>query len=979
MPCWAAWPSAYSIQPLHPIAGSKDSCLREGIHNLTFLRGGNSPSASKKEQNSSLTQPAVELSMTFVDTSTALAWSADGDLHDLDESVPCGCHSLNSTGLYVYVNQTELDWIGYSREEIVGKKSFGDLLTPESRKLFLKRYPVFQQRGTTRGVEYDIVRKDGSILPVLLNANVVRDSEGRYLMSRATLFDITERRHTEEILRQSEEMFAKVFRSSPAAIAITTARDGRVIDANDSMLRLLGYHWGEIVGRTTLDLEIWANWLDRQCLLDDLIAHGAVRERECKIRMKGGRTITTLFSAEIVVIGGESCILALLADITDRIEAEAALRESEQRCLAVIEAGNDCVWEADTECRVTYVSPQVRQLLGYEPEEIVGKPLFQCLQPEEAKRVEVIFSKHVAERSSFRCVENINIHKMGQLVVLETNGIPILGADGELRGYRGTSRDITERKRTLDALRHSEEMHRSLVENIDAGIARMDTDYKIVALNRAQARRIGKTQEQLIGKHCHRVFESRDTVCPDCQGHVAMASRMPAECKRLSNPEGSVGHNVRVKAFPLIGPDGVPTGFIELVEDISERTRAEELLRQAKETAEAANRAKTEFLANMSHEIRTPLTAILGYADILGDNADPSLIREASETIKRNGEHLLQLISDILDLSKIEAVRLEPHLTPCNPRQIVDEVASLMRVRMDAKGLRFAVEYPEPLPASVYSDPLRLRQILINLLGNAAKFTETGAVRIVSRLVEESASPKLRIDVIDTGIGLKQEQIAMLFQPFTQLDSSARRRFGGTGLGLAISKRLALMLGGDITVASTPGIGSTFSLTIATGPLDAMSVAIEPTDAVSSVLPAPADPGRLDCRLLLAEDGRDNQRLVSFVLRKRNAEVTVVENGQVAFDCATAAMAAGTPFDIILMDMQMPVLDGYEATARLRNAGFAGPIIAITAHAMPEDRQRCIEAGCDDYLSKPIAADRLVALVASHLARKSSAASLGLT
>jgi len=288
-----------------------------------------------------------------------------------------------------------------------------------------------------------------------------------------------------------------------------------------------------------------------------------------------------------------------------------------------------------------------------------------------------------------------------------------------------------------------------------------------------------------------------------------------------------------------------------------------------------------------------------------------------------------------------------------------------MRVRSDAKGLPLVLDHQGAVPESIRTDPLRLRQILVNLVGNAIKFTETGSVRIAVRPDTERGEARLRFDVIDTGIGIAEEHLSMLFRPFFQLDGSARRRYAGTGLGLAISRRLAEMLGGDITVSSTLGRGSTFSVTIAIRPPDdRVESQLPPVETTRSVT-ASDDLPRLNCRILFAEDGPDNQRLIAFLLRKAGADVTVVEDGQKAVD--ELAHRGVDAFDLILMDMQMPVMDGYEATRRLKEMGFRGAIVALTAHAMPEDQRKCMAAGCDDYLSKPVDRRQLLQTAAKHV------------
>jgi signal transduction histidine kinase/CheY-like chemotaxis protein len=403
---------------------------------------------------------------------------------------------------------------------------------------------------------------------------------------------------------------------------------------------------------------------------------------------------------------------------------------------------------------------------------------------------------------------------------------------------------------------------------------------------------------------------------------------------------------------------------------------ASSLAETARNAALAADRAKSAFLANMSHEIRTPLTAILGFTDELIEESertgtthgpDPALL-----TVKRNGHHLLAIVNDILDLSRIEAGKLSVESQPCPPLRIVADIVALLRPRALEKQLRLDVRVKGPVPESIRSDATRIQQILMNLVGNAIKFTEVGGVTIRLELLPagpERPDPKLAFDVIDTGIGLAPADYARIFEAFAQVDTSLTRRYGGTGLGLTISRALARLLGGDITVESPSGGGSVFRVMLGTGSLEGVrlieSLAADVLRPTTPALTRPvmAELPPLRGRVLLAEDGPDNQALISSLLRRAGLEVELASDGQIACEKVTAAQEAGEPYDLVVMDMQMPLMTGYEATAALRRDGFTLPILALTAQAMAGDRDKCIAAGCNEYLSKPIDRNRLLTLV----------------
>ena len=682
-----------------------------------------------------------------------------------------------------------------------------------------------------------------------------------------------------------------------------------------------------------------------------------------------------------------------------RVESE--FRESKERFVQIAELTGEVIWEIDADARFTFVSDASTAVLGYEPSELVGRFHVYDLHPEEGREAlrAGVLETH-AKKVDVVNLQTRAVTRDGRILDILVNGTATFDKNGELLGYRGSTRDITKllaaenrlRATAVDLKAETAKLS-SMISGMEEGVVFADRDNRIVEVNEFFCRLVGQDRETIVGRALEEIHSSE------------VSRRIARQIERYRNDAASRADIIERRMGPAdvilrvqpVYREGVYDGVLLNVIDVSElaKTRREleaanaqleKAVFQASELAvkaEAASEAKSRFLANMSHEIRTPMTAILGYADMLqealGDSAHVPLV----DPICRNGKHLLSLINDILDLSKIEAGRLETEKLHYDPHNVVSELSNLMSARAREKGIGFHVEYDGPIPQTIFTDPTRLRQILANLLANAIKFTARGEVRIVVRLVDgESTEPTMQFDVIDTGIGMSEAQVADGFRPFKQADASTSRNFGGTGLGLAISDRLARMLGGELTVTSTLGDGSCFTLYIPTGPLEGIRLVDQDAsvckDKPSNQQEHRAEPTAcLDCHVLFAEDGPDNQRLISLLLQKAGAEVTIAENGQEAFDLAmgdlnTDASQRETlhrPIDVILMDMQMPVMDGYEATRRLREAGYTGPIIALTANAMSDDRQKCVESGCDDYATKPIDRAKLLEVVARHATR----------
>ena len=523
------------------------------------------------------------------------------------------------------------------------------------------------------------------------------------------------------------------------------------------------------------------------------------------------------------------------------------------------------------------------------------------------------------------------------------------------------------------------------------GILAVDGDGKVILANRRLGEMWNIPPELIASESDEILLRSVQGLFVDPDAFLEKVSYLYDHCHETSRDEVALidGRIFDRYSAPMFGPNDRYFGRVWYFRDITEHKRAEEQLRnyaaeleaanesleKSNRLAEAANRAKREFLANMSHEIRTPMTAILGFSDLAASpNVPYQERREFLAGIQRNGKALLELIGDILDLSRIEADRLTLERADCPLRQIIDDLLPVVQFQAEQKGLALELDYAFPLPETIHTDPVRLRQVLTNLIGNAVKFTERGAVRITVRCTRETDGPgRMQFAISDTGIGIPADKIGELFDPFTQVDASASRRYGGTGLGLAISKRLAKALGGGVEVTSQLGEGSTFTLTIDVGPLNGVRMlqSSHASPTAEKELPSVEHEVPMHGRVLLAEDVPDAYVVLRRILQGMNLEVQVAENGRLACEMAEKSQAEGKPYDLILMDIQMPRMNGYEASRWLRQHGWKGPIVALTAHVLVADREKCLEAGCDDYIAKPFQNRAVLEMVARHItARK---------
>ncbi len=666
--------------------------------------------------------------------------------------------------------------------------------------------------------------------------------------------------------------------------------------------------------------------------------------------------------------------MALAAQMTQELRtSEAIAREQAivaNRLAEIARRTSNGVLILDTRGKIEWLNDGFTRNTGYILDEVAGKSPSEFLHGALTNQTTVATLQAAMARGDTTRVELFNYDKNGKAHLLQIEMSPLRNGTGVLTGFMTIEADVTEQRAAEIKMKESEARFRTLADSAPMMVWTGGTDAKYDYFNRRWLDFRGRTLQQELGDGWAQGLHQDDIYQCLATYMNAFASRKPFEMEyRLKRHDGEF-RTIMDRGVPRISENGEFQGFVGACTDVTE-------LRDAQFKAEAASKSKSAFLANMSHEIRTPLTAILGFTEVLRDEGDIKLAPEhriqTIETIRSAGTHLLTVINDILDLSKIEADKMSVEKIETELVNVLHEVESLMRQRAHGKGVAVKTEFASPLPTKIMSDPTRLRQILMNLMGNAVKFTESGTITLRAGVDMRFGQSWLVIDVNDTGLGMTAEQGAKLFKAFGQADDTMTRKFGGTGLGLTICQRLAGLLGGTVSLErSAPGEGSCFRVELPLTMVEGCAM-IERMDAIriTDKCRIAGDAVKLNGHILLAEDGLDNQRLIAFHLRKAGATVDIADNGKIALEKIEKSITAGTPYSMLLTDMQMPEMDGYTLARTLRQSGSTLAIVALTAHAMAEDRAKCTNVGCDDYATKPLDKQKLLETCAMWMGKES--------
>ncbi len=882
---------------------------------------------------------------------------------------------LNS--VYLGCNQQVIQLNGLSStEEIIGKTDFDLSWKPWADVYRADDRLVMGNDKPKLGIVERVQNQEGVTTWIETNKIPLHDASGQVFGILGTAQDITTHKQAEDLLkeyhqrleqevadrtealRKREEQWSHFFKLPMIGMAQLSPTQ-KWLQVNDKFCDMLGYSRTELMNVTWVELT-YPDDLSAEVTFFNKILAGQLSNYSLEkrfVRKDGQLVYTSLFVNCVRETAGEiDSMVIVLWDITERQQAETALRRSEERFELAMRGATDGLWDWNLQTQEVYYSPRWCDMLGYTPEEIMEQKLdvgVNFLHPEDRKHVFAQVNDYLTGKSSVYSIEFRMRHKQGHYVWLLSRGVGVKNEAGQMVRIVGTHVDMTEHKQAEEALRRSDARFRSLIAATSQIVWTTAADGSVVTEQPGWSAFTGQSFEEVQHGWLNAIH-------PNDQAQTAVAWLSATKERKLYEIEHRVRRYdglyryMRGRGVPLLDETGKLHEWVGVHEDITDRKEAEIVLQQAKEAAEVANRAKSTFLANMSHELRTPLNGILGYAQILArDKTLTPKQQEGIAIIQRSGEYLLTLINDILDLSKIEAGKVELYLVDIDFHKFLQDLTELFKIRTQQKGIAFLFEPLSYLPLGVRADEKRLRQILFNLLGNAVKFTDAGGVSFKVGLQEG----KIRFQVEDTGPGIAAEDIDKIFLPFHQV-GDAKYKAEGTGLGLPITKRLIEMMGGELHVDSQVGRGSTFWMTLEL--LEVSGLIKQNTTVAPTII---GIEGRSP-KLLVIDDKWENRAVMVNLLSPLGFIVTEATNGQEG-----VMQTKEQQPDLILTDLVMPVMDGFEATRQIRKLpGFEQtPIIAASASVFDCHQQQSQSAGCNDFIAKPFRAEVLLELLRKYL------------